>query len=35
MVTEQGVPASDVSMHGGAESFAFSDPECRWFAVSG
>ncbi len=29
-----GVQASDVSEHQGVRSFAFSDPEGRWFAVT-
>lgn len=29
-----GVQASDVGNHGGVESFAFSDNENRWFAVT-
>ena len=29
----RGVEATDVGDHGGTRSFAFSDPEGRWFAV--
>ena len=31
---ERGVQASEVSEHDGTPSFAFSDPEGRWFAVT-
>ena len=31
---ERGVQASDVGEHGGTPSFAFSDPEGHWFAVT-
>ena len=31
---ERGVEASDVGEHAGTPSFAFSDPEGRWFAVT-
>ncbi len=31
---ERGVQASDVGEHNGTRSFAFSDPEGRWFAVA-
>jgi lactoylglutathione lyase len=31
---ERGVQASDVGEHNGTRSFAFSDPEGRWFAVT-
>jgi lactoylglutathione lyase len=31
---ERGVQATDVSEHEGTPSFAFSDPEGRWFAVT-
>lgn len=31
---ERGVQASDVGEHSGTPSFAFSDPEGRWFAVT-
>ena len=31
---ERGVQASDVGEHDGTRSFAFSDPEGRWFAVT-
>jgi lactoylglutathione lyase len=30
---ERGVTVTDVGDHGGTPSFAFSDPEGRWFAV--
>ena len=30
----RGVPASEISDHAGTPSFAFSDPEGRWFAVT-
>jgi lactoylglutathione lyase len=30
----RGVQATDVGEHHGARSFAFSDPEGRWFAVT-
>ena len=30
----RGVQATDVGEHGGTPSFAFSDPEGRWFAVT-
>ena len=29
-----GVQASEVGDHGGTQSFAFADPEGRWFAVT-
>jgi hypothetical protein len=29
-----GVQASEVGDHGGTQSFAFVDPEGRWFAVT-
>lgn len=32
---ERGVTASEIGQHGGVTSFAFSDPEGRWFAVTG
>src|SRR5262245_12982648 len=32
-LVERGVTATDVGEHGGTPSFAFSDPEGRWFAV--
>ncbi len=35
MLIFAGVQASDIGNHGGAESFAFSDNEGRWFAVTG
>jgi lactoylglutathione lyase len=31
----RGVQATDVGEHSGTPSFAFSDPEGRWFAVTG
>ena len=31
----RGVQASDVGEHSGTPSFAFSDPEGHWFAVTG
>ena len=31
---ERGVEAMDIGDHGGTRSFAFSDPEGRWFAVT-
>jgi lactoylglutathione lyase len=33
-LVERGVQATDVSEHQGIASFAFSDPEGRWFAVT-
>ncbi len=33
-LVERGVQASDVGEHQGTRSFAFSDPEGRWFAVT-
>jgi lactoylglutathione lyase len=33
-LTARGVQASDVGEHEGTPSFAFSDPEGRWFAVT-
>lgn len=30
----QGVEVSEVTSHGGRQTFAFADPEGRWFAVS-
>jgi hypothetical protein len=33
-LVERGVPASEVGQHGGIRSFAFADPEGRWFAVT-
>ena len=30
----RGVPASEIGEHGGTRSFAFSDPEAHWFAVT-
>ncbi len=32
---ERGVTAMEIGDHGGVTSFAFSDPEGRWFAVTG
>jgi len=34
MLIERGVQASDVGEHEGTPSFAFSDPEGHWFAVT-
>lgn len=31
---ERGVTAMEIGDHGGIRSFAFSDPEGRWFAVT-
>jgi catechol 2,3-dioxygenase-like lactoylglutathione lyase family enzyme len=33
-LVQRGVQATDVSEHQGIRSFAFSDPEARWFAVT-
>ncbi len=33
-LVERGVQATDVGDHQGTPSFAFSDPEGRWFAVT-
>ena len=33
-LVERGVQATDVGEHQGTPSFAFSDPEGRWFAVT-
>jgi catechol 2,3-dioxygenase-like lactoylglutathione lyase family enzyme len=33
-LVERGVQATDVGEHEGTPSFAFSDPEDRWFAVT-
>jgi lactoylglutathione lyase len=33
MLAGRGVPVSDVADHGGIRSFAFADPEGRWFAA--
>jgi lactoylglutathione lyase len=33
-LVESGVQASEVAEHGGRQSFAFADPEGRWFAVT-
>ena len=30
----KGIEASEIGDHGGTRSFAFSDPEGRWFAVA-
>lgn len=32
---ERGVTAMEIGEHSGIRSFAFSDPEGRWFAVTG
>ena len=32
---ERGVEATEIGEHGGVKSFAFRDPEDRWFAVTG
>ena len=32
---ERGVEAMEIGEHSGVRSFAFSDPEGRWFAVTG
>ena len=32
-LVQRGVQASEVGEHGGRRSFAFADPEGRWFAV--
>ena len=34
-LVERGVSAMEVGEHSGVRSFAFSDPEGRWFAVTG
>lgn len=34
-LVDHGVPVTEVGEHGGVRSFAFSDPEGRWFAVTG
>ena len=34
-VVERGVTVTEIGGHGGVRSFAFSDPEGRWFAVTG
>jgi lactoylglutathione lyase len=31
---EKGIEVSEIGDHGGSRSFAFSDPEGRWFAVA-
>jgi len=33
-LVERGVEAMEIGDHGGVMSFAFSDPEGRWFAVT-
>jgi lactoylglutathione lyase len=33
-LSDKGVEVSDVGEHNGTQSFAFSDPEGRWFAVT-
>ena len=33
-LTGRGVPVTDIGEHGGTASFAFSDPEGHWFAVT-
>jgi lactoylglutathione lyase len=33
-LVERGVTAMEIGDHGGVQSFAFSDPEGRWFAVT-
>ena len=33
-LVERGVTAMEIGEHGGVRSFAFSDPEGRWFAVT-
>lgn len=33
-LVQRGVQASEVGDHGGTRSFAFADPEGRWFAVT-
>jgi lactoylglutathione lyase len=34
-LVERGVTAAEIGEHSGVKSFAFSDPEGRWFAVTG
>lgn len=34
-LVERGVTAMEIGEHSGVQSFAFSDPEDRWFAVTG
>ena len=34
-LVEHGVTAMEIGEHSGVRSFAFSDPEDRWFAVTG
>ena len=33
-LVDRGVTAMEIGEHGGVRSFAFSDPEGRWFAVT-
>ena len=33
-LVSRGVTAAEIGDHGGVQSFAFSDPEGRWFAVT-
>jgi len=33
-LVERGVEATEIGEHGGTPSFAFADPEGRWFAVT-
>jgi lactoylglutathione lyase len=33
-LVERGVTTTEIGEHGGVRSFAFSDPEGRWFAVT-
>jgi lactoylglutathione lyase len=33
-MVERSVQASEIGGHGGTQSFAFADPEGRWFAVT-
>ncbi len=35
LFVERGVEAIEIGEHGGVRSFAFKDPEDRWFAVTG
>lgn len=34
-LADRGVTVMEIGEHGGVRSFAFSDPEGRWFAVTG
>ena len=34
-LVDRGVTAMEIGEHSGVRSFAFSDPEGRWFAVTG